>query len=538
MTHTWLDATTAAVLGTAAIIDLVRPEGAKARQLFAHRRPFLPGGEQAWRDEILAAQTCDAWWEECAPKTREAIRQGLADLPDVSAALRRLRAQGAPLDDAHFFAIKRFCYIALHELFPSIQASGVAADEVLHTWHTDLTDLIEHLHPEASPTPRFALSGEHDEALADARRAQRALRRTLRERRAEVEQALRDDYPSIAFPFSGNITYADPDDATRSEGDPRLERQGDRRILSDELLRDTQRQLDEGQRHIDALESALRVRLSDMLRPRIALLEEVEQALATLDNRLAKVRWRRAIHGTWPTLSEDAEVVLRAGFDPRHVSPQPINFDLPASRAPVVVTGPNMGGKSALLKTLGLCQWCLQHALPVPAQRYCAPLMHHVVYVGADAPGAHEQMAGLSSFGREIRRIVAHRQEATAPALWLLDEVGRGTHPEEGAHLATEILLALRDDGHATVAATHFPALAAHPDMVRWRITGLGERDELAALLAGTDADDSAALEAALREAMDYAPTRLGEDEDVRDVPRDARLIASLLGWRRGAQDT
>ena len=84
----------------------------------------------------------------------------------------------------------------------------------------------------------------------------------------------------------------------------------------------------------------------------------------------------------------------------------------------------------------------------------------------------------MLAFGREVRRVVELRR-AQAPMLWLLDEFARGTHPEEGAVLAEELLEARQRAGDLVVAATHFPQLARSDAFEHLQITGISHPEAL-----------------------------------------------------------
>jgi len=217
------------------------------------------------------------------------------------------------------------------------------------------------------------------------------------------------------------------------------------------------------------------------------------------------------------------------GRDPRQVDrigDEVQAIDVTLDEAVTVVLGPNMGGKSALLKLVGLCQFCGQAALPIPATSCAFGLVGGLVYVGSEESGGAAEQEGLSSFGREVRRLVAH-WEGRAPRVWLLDELGRGTHPGEGARFARGVIQARESAGDRVVAATHFPEIAAVEGVARLRIRGLQVSDEaLREALSGLDAQDVGQLTAALRTLMDYRP----QPSRATDVPRDAWRVARALG--------
>ncbi len=156
---------------------------------------------------------------------------------------------------------------------------------------------------------------------------------------------------------------------------------------------------------------------------------------------------------------------------------------------------------------------------PAPAAAFAAPRVQGLVYVGADEPRSDLVSAGLSAFGHEVHRVVQVAQSVPTPRLWLLDEFGRGTHPEEGAALGQALLRKLEARMDFVLASTHFTALAKLPDVDLWRVRGLRDAPSMP-----PDMD----LTAALRANMDY---RVEPARGDREIPRDAFTIAAWLNF-------
>jgi len=133
----------------------------------------------------------------------------------------------------------------------------------------------------------------------------------------------------------------------------------------------------------------------------------------------------------------------------------PIDLDLGELRV-LVVSGPNTGGKTVALKTLGLAALLHQAGLRPPAREAVLPIFDHVL---ADVGDEQSIAMSLSTFSAHLRNIVAILESATDRSLVLLDELAAGTDPVEGSALAQSLLTRLARQARLTVVTTHYPEL-------------------------------------------------------------------------------
>ena len=530
----FVDEATGFVLGVGDLRERLAPDGEAGRLRAKHPRTYRPGDREAWLTELEALETVERW-SDAHPDDHDALRSTLSQIPRIDDVIAALRSQ-TTLTDEGLFGLKQFCFYGAHAL--EIAADLVEALDRPSRWRSRLVDIAEAIHPDGTDTPRFHLSGELDPDLADLLERQRRLQEELQALRDDLEAAILDNHGG-RFDLQGVFRPAtEVDEATLEADDALTYRAGGWRPASEELER-REAKLEEVRADIDAAEHRVRQQLTATLAGQAGWLGEVADFLAELDVRLAKVRLKGRLDGCWGRWLDEEDpgapaasphFALSGGRDPQiadrlranDAELQPVDFAL--GDRPAVVTGPNMGGKSALLRLAGLSHWCAQHAMPVPADAFAFRPVAGVVYVGSEEPSARDASHGLSSFGREVRRLVDAREAADPPTLWLLDEVGRGTHPADGAELAIDVIAQLHAAGHSVMAATHFPAVAACDDVETYRIRGITEPNRLEEVLGGAVDVDEIAL--VLGEAMDYQPVAAEGGE----VPRDARLVARALG--------
>ena len=137
----------------------------------------------------------------------------------------------------------------------------------------------------------------------------------------------------------------------------------------------------------------------------------------------------------------------------------PMSVELHDQQRTLLISGPNTGGKTVALKTVGLLALMTHAGLPVPAHEAEFPLFDQVL---ADI-GDHQSLAeSLSSFSSHIVSVKAMLEQATRDSLVLMDELGRATDPEEGGALGVTILEAFRHRGSYTVASTHLMAMKVY----------------------------------------------------------------------------
>jgi DNA mismatch repair protein MutS2 len=184
------------------------------------------------------------------------------------------------------------------------------------------------------------------------------------------------------------------------------------------------------------------------------------ELLAELDLQLAKARYAGLVNASLPAMNTEGRLVLRQARHPLLTGRVvPIDFHLGDGLLMVVITGPNTGGKTVALKTVGLLALLAQSGIHIPAADGCELPVFSDVFADIGDEQSIEQ--SLSTFSSHLTRIIEILAEARAGALVLLDELGAGTDPSEGSALARAILAHLLEQRIATVATTHYSELKA-----------------------------------------------------------------------------
>ena len=182
------------------------------------------------------------------------------------------------------------------------------------------------------------------------------------------------------------------------------------------------------------------------------------EAMEILDFIFAKAKLSIAMKAVPLPVSIDRKIEIKAGRHPllKAETAVPLDFHIGEDFKGVVITGPNTGGKTVALKTIGLLSMMAQSGLHVPADGGCFTMNNHVLCDIGDGQSITEN---LSTFSSHMTNIIEILRLADDQSLVLLDELGSGTDPAEGMGLAVAILEELSAKNCLFIATTHYPEI-------------------------------------------------------------------------------
>ena len=404
---------------------------------------------------------------ECVEFLNTRGRFGLAGVEDPEPIIAQLHIEGTSLEPRQILSIERLLFVGkgLKELirgaesgrFPHLTAFASGLPDLRHV----LSEIEGKILPggdiddNASPELRMI----RKELLERRNRIHRTLESILRGQAQAVQEEIitfrngrfvipvrtdsRGHVPGVVHGLSssGQTTYVEPMTVIGQNNDlVRLREQEEIEI------------------------SRILLAITESLRENLEPIRQTIDIVSELDVAQAKAFFASEFQCVLPQVSEGKKLVLR---EARHVLLEhslrssgdksvPISLDLDETSHVLVISGPNAGGKTVVLKTVGLLVLMSQMGFHVPAQEALLPAFEQVF---ADIGDQQSIAANLSTFTAHMRNVADAAQRVQPNALVLLDEVGTGTDPDEGAALAIAIVDYFRRKGVPAVVSTHYPGL-------------------------------------------------------------------------------
>jgi DNA mismatch repair protein MutS2 len=224
--------------------------------------------------------------------------------------------------------------------------------------------------------------------------------------------------------------------------------------------------------------------LTDRLQAVRGPLQAAADTIAELDSIFARARFAQEFDAAIPKFSESGELRLESARHPvledklrrENRAIVPMTLSLGGEERVLVISGPNTGGKTVALKTTGMAALAAQTGIPVAAQRAVLPLFDHVL---VDIGDEQSIAADLSTFSAHMLNLKAMLEAATPHSLVLVDEMGTGTAPEEGAALAVALLDEFRAKKCIVLATTHHDRLKTYASTTSGVVNAAVEFDDV-----------------------------------------------------------
>ena len=394
------------------------------------------------------------------------------DIPLLPEALEKLSVAGSVLEIAEIEAIQSFLshveglrlrWKEEREEFPKLASTG--------NRFPDLRELGKHL-------GRAIQNGEVDENYSpELRRIRRALSTTRARLTEKLESILRS--PSYATQLqeqlvtvrNGRFVIPVRTEQKRSmEGIVHGSSSSGATVFMEplavlEMNNEWVRLQDEERAEI----ARILAELTDLIQASAGLIESARSLSAYLELVFAKARFAREFDCVRPLFSRGGLLSLIKARHPllednlrrENSSMTPVSLDMDPIRRILVISGPNAGGKTIVLKTTGLLALMAQSGIPVPAEEATVPVFDRVL---ADIGDQQSITNHLSTFSAHVLAIKSMIESATGRSLILLDEIGSSTEPGEGAALARAVLEQFRELGSLTIATTHYNRLKLYAE--------------------------------------------------------------------------
>ena len=423
---------------------------AAARRILSETAPLMNEG------------LCRARMEETTAARRVMENAGAPPLADTEGTETGLAEalQGSMLLPAQLTSVARFC-TAVRRLSRYLQNARIHSAGIA-SWHTELPDL-------GALEEDVERSVREDAVLDDASPALRNLRR----RREHTEQGIREKLNQLilhhrkeladtyitqrggtyVLPVQKRFQSQFPGRAVEASG------KGSTVFMEPSAVQSMRQELDRLLIEIDTEERRILWELSDRVASEAAALQKAVRVMTDLDVLFARAKLSLEMDAGPAEITAERRIVLREARHPLldPASCVPLDLELSLPDAGIAVTGPNTGGKTVCLKTVGLLTLMAQSGLHIPCGEGTAVGMMDRVL--CDIGDSQSISQNLSTFSGHMTNVIRILRECSRDSLVLLDELGSGTDPTEGSGLAAAILEELLRRNCFFLVTTHDPQI-------------------------------------------------------------------------------
>lgn len=397
-------------------------------------------------------------------------------IKEIRGSLRNL--QEMSLNDIELFEIKNYL-IQIEKIVPLFEEWNHQLG-LKTVWFQDVSAILDLLDPDGKRIPSFYISDRYSDSLREVRDQKKKMEVALRQ---ELSKEKRQDYVKLRM------------DAVAKEAE---------------------------------LEQEIRVQLSKRLRPFLPLIQESTDNVGRLDFLIQKAKLALKFGGTKPTISIDSirlNKVLHPELDlilrekKKHFTPISIEMN----QGVTVLTGANMGGKSVALRTIFLNLYLAQCGFYPYGEQVCFPVFDYMTLIAEEYQSMKD---GLSSFGGEIIALKdALGMSDHGFGFLMMDELARGTNPDEGAAIVRAVVKYCNPKKQLTLLATHYDHVAEHGN-AHYQVYGLKnmDMDKIKQQIALEKDQNRISF---ISKCMNYGIYKVTQ---VQDCPKDAFHVCKLLG--------
>ncbi|TJX68378.1 DNA mismatch repair protein MutS [Soehngenia saccharolytica] len=505
-------------------IDCITPYG----NIFKSRMHcYKPGEEEALSQQFLMLESFIPFIKNTS--IRSGFNNILSHFKDLRQSIKRAN-DGFILNDVEFFEIKSMLFF-LRELDEFIHENGIPVYE--KTKITPIEPLEKLLDPENTKISSFYIYDLYSEELKKIREKKREIDKILKKEQKSIRDRIKEELKVDIRPDNTVIISKDKKDVLdRIKENPNLNYVSET-YLNIKFSIKTSEEIDELEKELNLLrkkEELEEMRIRELLTKEIkrhqkAIYRNIS-SIGKLDLLIAKAKFAVDYNCVRPEIVKEHVIEIEDGIHPKvaeMLSKKDLKFtpiSISLKKGVTCITGANMGGKTITLKLVGLLTAMAQYGMFVTAKKMTLGLSE---YIKSSIGDMQSTDSGLSTFGGEVKVVKEAIERADERGLILIDELARGTNPEEGYAISKAIVEYLKDKQAITVLTTHYDNVADLDDVVHLQVVGLSNLD-LKKLKEEMNAEEGFEI---INKYMDYRLRTVDKDTP---IPRDALNIARIMG--------
>lgn len=524
----FMNSHTSEVIGMEYILNMITPKTPYGMESKRNMQPYSRGEGLKLQEELNNTEELISLIKKYKVQFNE-IDFVLKNFKEIRTSLKRAM-NGIAIDEVELFEIKNFIFNIKD--ISIVQNSISSIPERLRLVRS--LELEELFDPEGTDNRTFYIYDCYSEELRDIRADKRILQSLYDKERKNIIKLVEETI-GITVKLSGEISIprSDINRLSKAMGCPYIYEDSSSilyvtfRLKRSEEINRLLYEIEGLKLREEQEEYNVRKSLSLEIKNSIDIIYEQIRTITYLDLLLSKVEFALKINGTKPQFEERMSIEIVNG---RHIKLDeilkaqgkcftPVNCSI--NKGVTIITGANMGGKTVRLKLVGMLQAIAQLGLYVPADSFKTCIMDFIYLSIGDMQSID---SGLSTFGGEISGMIDIMQCSNHRGLILIDELARGTNPEEGYAISRAIARYLKDKSSITLFVTHFSGITHEDGIEHLRVKGL-KRIDFNKLKSEFE-NGKIGIEY-VQDYMDYTLERV---EVYNDIPRDAINIARLMG--------
>lgn len=493
-------------------------------------RPFLPGEEETLIEELEKIE----FYMKYARNSQfiREINNIFYHIKDLRQSVKKAKSKGT-LSEVELFELKQFLFL-IRDLDNLLNKYNIPLWEDMKI--SPIEELEKLLDPENTRISTFYIYDSYSEELSNIRRDKREVEKNIKKEKKKLKESIEKQL-NIKLRPDGTVIASKEDIELieKLENHPNLIYVSETYMNIKYNLKLTN-EINLLERHLLILkekEEKEELKIKEFLSKEIGKnskkLFKNMASIGKIDLTLGKAKLGLEIDGVKPEITHNHYIKILEGRHPiveenlksKGLKFTPISLEL--KEGTTCITGANMGGKTVSLKLAGLLTAMAQYGLMVPAKKMALGLSKFIKVSIGDLQSMDK---GLSTFGGEIKLISDAVEKSNEKGLILIDELARGTNPEEGYAISKALVQYLKDKQSITLITTHYDNIGNTEGVEHLQVIGLSNMDfdKLDKELK-EDSKDKIDI---INKYMDYRLKKV--DKTTGETPRDAINIARIMG--------